>query len=112
VFVFSPGFGLNEENQIVEGPINVFDYLTDDAMRRRKDQELIELSSRQNRSLNLISENSAKILLKKVVSDFNSAIYQVSQLQEIGDTDSFILSEEQFASIFACMGFFRDLETE
>lgn len=63
-------------------------------MRRRKEQELIEAASHQNRGLNLISENSAKILLKKLVSDFNSAIQQVSQLEEIGDTDSFVLSEE------------------
>jgi hypothetical protein len=33
-------------------------------------------------------------------------------VQEIGDSENFELSEEQFASIFACMGFFRDLNTE
>ena len=60
----------------------------------------------------MVSDNSAKILLKKVISDFNAAIKQVSLMQEIGESETFELSEEQFASIFACMGFFRDLNTE
>lgn len=78
VFVFSPGHGINEETQQFETPINVFDFLSEDAIRRRRDQELIELAAFQNRTFNLISENSTKILLKKVLADFISAIHQVS----------------------------------
>jgi hypothetical protein len=75
MFVFSAGYGINEETQQFETPINVFDYLSEDAIRRRRDQELIELAASQNRTFNLISENSTKILLKKVLADFSSAIH-------------------------------------
>ena len=75
VFVFSPGHGINEEMQQFETPLNVFEYLSDDAIRRRRDQELVELATFQNRTFNLISENSTKILLKKVLADFSSAIH-------------------------------------
>jgi hypothetical protein len=53
--------------------------LSEDAIRRKRDQELLEATLNQHKSnVNLISENSAKIICKRIISDFNNAIVQVS----------------------------------
>lgn len=93
--------------------MNVFEFLSEDAIRRKRDQELLEATLNQHRSnVNLISENSAKIICKRIISDFNNAIVQVSQIYQMEDNDCYEMSEEQFASIFASLGLFRDLGTE
>jgi hypothetical protein len=59
-----------------------------------------------------VSENSTKIIGNKLLNDFNHALVQVSQVFQMSDTDSYEMSEEQFASMFAAVGFFVDLTSE
>jgi len=69
--------------------------LSEDATRRRKEYEqLFEATLNQSKPLNLVSENSAKILLRKVMLDFKAAIYQVSQVYAMEDADAYEMSEE------------------
>lgn len=66
----------------------------------------------QPRPYNLVSENSIKILCRKLMTDLYEALYQVAQIVSVPDSESFELSEEQFVSVLAAMGFFKNFEAE
>lgn len=67
----------NQVDSLNEGftNVNVFEYLSEDAMRRKREQELMEAKLNQHQTFNLVSENSIKILYKRILHDFNNSIF-------------------------------------
>ena len=63
----------------------------------------------QQRTQNLISANSIKVLGNKLLRDFNNAIFQVSQVYSIGNDSSFEINEEQFVALLFTLGIFKEI---
>jgi hypothetical protein len=88
----------------------VFQYLNDDALRRRREFELLEATLRSpSNSMNLISQNSVKILYKRLMRDFDTSLNNIAHVYHIGTDNSFVLTEEQFVAFLYTLGLFRDI---
>lgn len=57
----------------------------------------------------MISQNSVKILYKKLSNDINSTLLQLSSVYGIGTDNSFELNEEQFVALLYTLGLFKDI---
>ncbi|CDW86176.1 UNKNOWN [Stylonychia lemnae] len=89
--------------------LNVFNQLTDDALRRRREQELIEAKLSQTQKYQLVSPNSINIISNKLQRDFDNALMNIKAIYPKFDLSENMLTEEQFVALLYTIGIFKEI---
>eukprot|EP00347_Sterkiella_histriomuscorum_P013751 403363509 len=91
---------------------SVFNNLIEDAKRRQNDLALKESILNQHEQSQLVSDNSNKILAKRLLSEFEDSIINIQKIYPDLDLLQNDMSEEQFVALLYTLGIFKDIGNE